>query len=160
MRMRSAFMSAAVAVLCGFAAVPVRGQVVGPQTQVIKPGPGIVDPVVVRQVAGSGTDEDFAKGTYPEDTPGLVEPVVISQPAPKYTIAAMRAKIPGEVHVDAVIGTDGTVVRARIARSLDTQYGLDDEALKAVKQWTFKPGSLKGEKVPVLARLVLTFRLH
>jgi TonB family protein len=111
-------------------------------------------------VAGQMTDEDFSKGTYPEWTPDLVKPRVTFQLAPKYTSDAMRAKIQGDVVIDAVIAADGTVARARVVTSLDTQYGLDEEALKAVKQWTFEPGVLGGLKVPVLTRVTLTFRLH
>jgi TonB family protein len=105
-------------------------------------------------------EDEFAKGTVPENTGGLTKPVARQKPLPKYTPGAMRQKIQGDVLVDVVVGTDGTVMRARIAQSLDPDYGLDESALATAKQWTFEPGVLKGEKVPVLMRLVLTFSLH
>jgi TonB family protein len=115
----------------------------------------------VKYRAGYYADQDaFTEGTYSDDTADLVRPVVQSQVEPKYTAQAIRAKVQGAVVVEAVVGTDGTVIRARVATSLDQTYGLDDEALKAVKHWTFTPGELRGEKVPVLVRLALTFRLH
>jgi TonB family protein len=76
-------------------------------------------------------DDEFTRGTYTEFTPDLVKPRVVRQPEPKYTSDAMKAKIQGDVLIDAVVGIDGTVIRARITRSLDAQFGLDDEALRA-----------------------------
>ena len=91
---------------------------------------------------------------------GMQSPVLAASVEPKYTSPAMLAKIQGTVDVDVVIGPDGRVARARIARSLDAVNGLDDMALAAAKQWTFSPG-LEGLKpVPVLARITLNFRLH
>ena len=104
--------------------------------------------------------DDFAADAVLAFSPRLVNPVTRSMPSPSYTDAARRAKLQGEVLVDAVVGVDGTVLRARIARSLDATYGLDDEALKAVRQWTFEPGVLDGQKVPVLVHLTVTFRLR
>jgi TonB family protein len=104
--------------------------------------------------------DDFARGTYPEDTPDLVLPVSRDWKAPKYTSNAMRAKIQGNVVVDAVVGTDGKVARARVSTSLDKEFGLDQEAMAAVQQWTFTAGVLNGDKVPVLMKVVVSFRLH
>jgi TonB family protein len=104
--------------------------------------------------------DDFTRGTYAEDTPDLVLPVSREWKAPKYTSNAMRAKIQGNVVVDAVVGTDGKVVRTRVSTSLDKEFGLDQEAMAAVQQWTFTAGELNGDKVPVLMKVVVSFRLH
>jgi len=56
--------------------------------------------------------------------------------------------------------TDGSVGEAHIIRSLDQQFGLDKEALKTVKQWRFRPGMLKGQAVPVLIQIELSFTLR
>jgi TonB family protein len=74
----------------------------------------------------------------------------------------MRAKIDGTVTVEAVVNTDGTVARARVVKSLDKLYGLDEEALNAVSQWTFEPDSGKcdGLPSPTLVTLILNFRIH
>ena len=44
-------------------------------------------------------------------------------------------------------------------RSLDRTHGLDDEAVKAAKQWQFTPGSVKGAPVPVVVWIEPTFTL-
>jgi protein TonB len=92
--------------------------------------------------------------------PALVQPVLVRSSQPKYTSDAMRAKIQGMVEVEAVVGVDGTVSRARVTKSLDTQLGLDENAVDAVKSWSFEPGRLNGAPVPVVVRLTLEFRLH
>jgi periplasmic protein TonB len=61
--------------------------------------------------------------------------------------------------VTAVVLSDGTVGDVKVARSLDTKYGLDQQALDAAKQWVFKPGTKDGEPVAVQVSLELTFAL-
>jgi len=71
----------------------------------------------------------------------------------------MRAKIQGSVVLECVVQTDGTVGDVRVVRSLDVTYGLDEEAIKAAKQWKFAPGTRNGEPVPVMVSIELTFTL-
>ena len=104
-------------------------------------------------------DDDFAKDAHAApDTPGLVAPVVVTRVHPKYTSDAMREKVQGFVFVQIVIGTDGAVEKARVIRGL--RGDLDEQALAAARQWTFKPGTLDGEAVRVASVLTLEFRLH
>lgn len=104
--------------------------------------------------------QEFVQDARVLGSPGVVAPSVTVRVEPKYTSGAMLAKIQGTADVDVVIGTDGRVLRARIARSLDATHGLDDNALAAVKQWTFRPGTQAGQPVAVVARITLNFRLH
>jgi TonB family protein len=94
-----------------------------------------------------------------DDVPGLVKPEVIKSVDAKYTSDAMRARLEGVVQLEVVVLRDGTVGAARVVRSLDTASGLDDEALRAVRAWVFRPGSLNGETVSVLARVNIAFRI-
>ena len=50
--------------------------------------------------------------------------------------------------------------RIKITRSLDSTFGLDQQAIIAVKQWRFRPGTYKGQPVPVLVNVELTFTLR
>jgi TonB family protein len=50
--------------------------------------------------------------------------------------------------------------RVEIIRSLDSSFGLDQEAIKAAKQWRFRPGMRQGEPVAVLVRIELDFTLR
>ena len=91
---------------------------------------------------------------------GCDPPTVVLQPGPRYTSDAMRAKIQGDVHVEAVVRKDGSVGDLRIVRSLDAVFGLDQEALRAAKTWTFRAATCHGQPVDMFVTLVLEFRLH
>jgi protein TonB len=86
-------------------------------------------------------------------------PRLIKDVKPQYTSEAMRAKVQGAVLVECVVLTDGTVGDLKVVRSLDKVYGLDEEAIKAAKQWRFAPGTREGVPVPVLITIELTFTL-
>ena len=55
---------------------------------------------------------------------------------------------------------DGSVGRVQIVRSLDSMFGLDQEALKTVRLWRFAPGTMAGQPVPVLVEIELAFTLR
>jgi protein TonB len=89
-----------------------------------------------------------------------VNPRLIREVKPQYTADAMRAKIQGTVLLECVILPDGTVGRVEVVRSLDPTFGLDQEAIKAARQWRFVPGTRFGEPVAVLVTIELTFTLR
>jgi TonB family protein len=107
-------------------------------------------------------DDDFAKGACRVPSEGATAPKLVNQIEPKYTSDAMRAKVEGAVTVEAIVNADGTVARARVVKSLDKLYGLDEQALMAASQWTFEPdsGKCQGLPAPTLVTLVLNFRIH
>lgn len=90
---------------------------------------------------------------------GVSTPVLVKEVKPDYTAEAKAAGIAGTVRVDAVVREDGAVGEVEITQSLDEVHGLDREAVKAVKQWRFRPGKKDGEPVPVLVEIELTFTL-
>ena len=55
---------------------------------------------------------------------------------------------------------NGEVGPIKIVRSLDSVFGLDQEAIKAARQWKFMPGVRNGEPVSVLITIELTFTLR
>lgn len=100
-----------------------------------------------------------AVGVYVKSTPGVEMPRIVTERKPRYTPAAKDAKIHGIVTLEAVVKADGSVGDVRVTRSLDTQYGLDDEAVAALKRWVFTPGKKDGTAVPVLVEVEMTFSL-
>lgn len=91
---------------------------------------------------------------------GIELPRLLREVKPQYTADAMRAKIQGTVVLDCVVLPDGSVGECEIQRSLDSSFGLDQEAVKAAKQWRFAPGKRLGQPVPVLVTIELTFTLR
>ncbi len=72
----------------------------------------------------------------------------------------MRARIAGIVEVAAIVEKDGTVGEVRVIRSLDKEFGLDAQAVNAVKRWEFRPGQKDGEPVRVMVKIELSFTLR
>ena len=97
-------------------------------------------------------------GTY---VPGksVTYPRVIREVKPQYTADAMRAQIQGAVFLECIVLPDGTVGDVRVVKSLDSTFGLDQEAIRAAKQWRFQPGTRDGIAVPVVVTIELTFTL-
>ncbi len=85
-------------------------------------------------------------------------PRVIHEVKPSYTAEAVRARIQGRVKVAVVVNADGTVGDVRVLESLDPL--LDPQAIAAVKQWKFSPGTKEGVAVPVSVEIELTFTLR
>ena len=108
------------------------------------------------------TPEDlkFRQDAVAPWTPGLTPAKAIRTVQPTYTAEAMRAKVQGSAEVEIVVGVDGVVQRARVTRSLDREHGLDEQALRAVRQWYFTPAMLNGQAVETWMRLTLDFKLY
>lgn len=109
--------------------------------------------------AGNGPGSGIGDGPHPLG-PGVSTPIPIQQVKPQYTANAMRAKVQGIVTLECVVLPDGTVGNVRVIRSLDRQFGLDEEAIAAARRWRFKPGLMNGKPVPVAVSIELTFTLR
>jgi len=108
---------------------------------------------------GQGSGGGTGGGVYRPGS-GIVNPRLIREVRPQYTADAMRAKIQGTVLLECVVLPDGSVGKIDVVKSLDPTFGLDAEAVKAAKQWRFVPGTRFGEPVAVLVTIELTFTLR
>ncbi|MFA5326951.1 MAG: TonB family protein [Prolixibacteraceae bacterium] len=76
----------------------------------------------------------------------------------KYPTEALKKGISGKVFVNFVIGKDGSVTDAKVARSVDPS--LDKESLRIVNNMPrWKPGSQAGEPVMVSYTVPIAFKL-
>jgi protein TonB len=91
---------------------------------------------------------------------GVSWPRLIVEVKPAYTAEAMRGRIEGVVELEIVVLADGSVGRITLIRSLDSRFGLDEEAIKAVRQWRFDPAKLAGKPVTVRVPVEVSFRLR
>ena len=108
---------------------------------------------------GPGFGGGMGGGAYRPGN-GVEIPQLIRQVKPSYTSEAMRAKVQGVVLLECVVDSGGGVDNCSVQRSLDRTFGLDQEAIRAARQWRFKPGTRFGEPVPVLVTIELTFTLR
>ena len=89
--------------------------------------------------------------------PAATAPEVISRAGARYTDEARRAGIQGTVVLSVAIDRNGRARDVQVERGIDP--GLDQEAIKAVQQWRFKPGEQDGRAIRVNAHVEVTFTL-
>lgn len=112
---------------------------------------------------GSGLGPGYGGGTgggaYRPGS-GVTLPEVLREVKPAYTADAMRAKVQGTVWLECIVMPDGTVGDVKVTKSLDSVFGLDEQAIRAARQWRFKPGTKGNQPVPVIITIELTFTLR
>ena len=91
---------------------------------------------------------------------GVTWPRLVREVKPNYTADAMRAQVEGLVELEILVLEDGSVGRVSIVRSLDARFGLDDEAISAVRRWRFDPGRRLGKAVATRVGVELSFNLR
>jgi TonB family protein len=108
----------------------------------------------------NGGERDGAGDSGAGAGSGTIPPSLVQQVRPGYTTAALQARAQGIVAVEAVVNSDGSVGDVWILRAFDPSFGLDAEAVRAVRQWRFRPGSRQGRVVPMIVTIELTFSLR
>jgi TonB family protein len=94
----------------------------------------------------------------PVDVPvEMMEKLLTHKIEPIYPEGARQANVQGIVILEAVIGTDGTVVDVHAVSGPDE---LTPAALDAVKWWRFEPYLVNGQPVQVKTRLAIDFRAN
>jgi TonB family protein len=89
----------------------------------------------------------------------LLPPEVVEYTTPPlYSDEARQRGIEGVVVVHARVDADGQVGHARIARGLG--YGLDQNALVALRQWRFRAGTRGGVPIATDAEIEVEFSLR
>jgi TonB family protein len=108
--------------------------------------------------ASGGSDSNAAK--TPKQVTVSSEKMshnLLNKVVPVYPPAAKKAKIQGKVELDAVIGTDGNVENLRV---ISGPQELQQSALDAVRQWTYKPYLLNGDPVEVETTISIIYNLE
>ena len=80
------------------------------------------------------------------------------RPEPRYTPAAKKAKIEGEVALSIVIDAQGNVTEVK-QTSVPLGEGLDESAAATVRNWKFEPARRDGVPVAAKTLVKITFKL-
>jgi periplasmic protein TonB len=89
---------------------------------------------------------------------GLVKAATpIRRVEPIYPAVARAARISGAVKLEGVIGVDGRIKELKV---LEGHPFLVKAALEAVREWIYRPTTLNGEPVEVVAPITVTFHLN
>jgi TonB family protein len=83
---------------------------------------------------------------------------VVYRVEPEYSEEARRARYEGTVVFEAVIRRDGSIDVVRLVRSLG--FGLDQNAIRALKEWRFRPATKSGVPVDVTMNVEVRFNLR
>lgn len=92
-----------------------------------------------------------------EAAPRMVPAEILSKPTPAYTEEARRLKVEGEVLLEVVLEASGKVRVLRVVRGLG--HGLDESAVRAAEQISFKPALRDGQPADSTAVLHIIFQL-
>ena len=115
----------------------------------------LLGPVEIESVVTHISEEPLAPNVY--DVPayyrrvtspppqGYQAPELIRRMPANYSSEAAKGKIDGVVVVLVTVAPDGSVRNPRILKRLG--YGLDEEAVKSVLQWRYKPARKNGQPV-------------
>ena len=106
-----------------------------------------------------GTDEagSAAKKAGPIAVSAKVmEGQLLTKVPPTYPVEAKKERIQGKVVLNAVVGKAGGVEELVVASG---PKELQQSALDAVRQWTYKPFLLNGEPVDVKTTVTVTYTL-
>ena len=86
----------------------------------------------------------------------VTKPEVVKRVSPDYSqLARTAVRVQGVIIIETVIHRDGSVCAARLLKGESNPFSA--EALAAVRQWRFKPATLRGKPVPV--HFVLTVNI-
>ena len=89
---------------------------------------------------------------------GIAAPSLVREVKPQYTEEARRLGVEGDVVLEIVVRSDGSVGQVSIVQRLGS--GLDQRAVDAVRQWRFSPARRHGTPVDVLVEVAVEFKLR
>jgi TonB family protein len=88
-------------------------------------------------------------------------PFAIKRTPAKYPEFAKKSGIEGEVWLEVEVFADGSVGAINVVQSLMSgPSGLDDAAVKAVRQWEFSPAKSGGKSVACWVTFSISFSLN
>lgn len=115
---------------------------------------------VVRQAGFGDADTAAVQTVRPktaEVAPRVVPAEILSKPTPAYTDEARRMRVEGEVLLEVVLEASGHVRVLKLVRGLG--HGLDESAVRAAEQISFKPALRDGQPSDSTAVLHIIFQL-
>jgi TonB family protein len=107
---------------------------------------------------GAGQSRTQAVAQAVSITDAITPPRLSEVASPFYTEEAKKKKIEGTVTVAIVVDKSGDVVDAKVVKGIG--YGLDENAIAAVKEWKYKPAEKDGVPVAVKMNVDVDFYPH
>ncbi len=98
----------------------------------------------------------------------VVPPKLVYSVDPEFTEEARKTRVRGVVELVLTVNAEGNPQDVRVSRSLAEDVApekraaaksLDEKAIEAVRQYRFRPGTLKGKPVAVGIHVSVNFQL-
>jgi len=89
---------------------------------------------------------------------GVEAPRLLTEVKPDYTDEARRRGIEGEVVMEIIVRSDGSVGDVKVLQGLPA--GLNERAMQAVRRWRFAPARMRGTPVDVVVEASVEFRMR
>lgn len=106
---------------------------------------------------GPGSGGGTGGGPYRPGS-GIQAPRLLQEVKPDYTEEARQRGVEGDVELEIVVKSNGSVGDVRILRGLGA--GLDQRAIAAVRQWRFAPARRLNAPIDVIVEVAVEFRLR
>jgi TonB family protein len=110
--------------------------------------------------------EQVTSPALTDKEPGIEEtidvdefPAVTKSVNPVYPEEAKKNGIEGTIVLKVLVDKDGNVKKAEVTRRTDGSVALEQAAIDAAKQWTFKPATIKKQPVQIWVSLPFKFKL-
>jgi TonB family protein len=106
---------------------------------------------------GRGSGGGTGGGPYRPGA-GITPPSILREVKPDYTDEGRRRNLAGDVVLEIVVRSDGSVGSVKVLQGLGA--GLDQRAADAVRQWRFNPARRYGTPVDVVVEVAVEFKLR
>ena len=106
---------------------------------------------------GQGSGGGTGGGPYRPGS-GITAPAILREVKPDYTEEGRRRNLEGDVVLEIVVRSDGSVGNVKLLQGLGA--GLDQRATEAVRQWRFSPARRYGTPVDVIVEVAMEFKLR
>lgn len=114
--------------------------------------------VAILTLCAAAAQQDNPGGQVYRIGDGVSAPVPIFKVEPEYTQEARDAKLQGTVMLRVEVDQEGIPRNIEVVKQLG--LGLDENAVKALRKWRFRPGMKEGKRVRVQAVVEMAFRLN
>jgi TonB family protein len=100
---------------------------------------------------------------------GVSAPQLVYAPDPEFTSQARKKKLGGTLAVSLTVDAAGKPQDVRVSRSLaeglskklrPIALGMDENAVKTVKEYRFEPAKFQGKPVPVETTVEISYRIY
>jgi TonB family protein len=106
---------------------------------------------------GPGSGGGAGGGPYRGGS-GIAAPRLVREVKADYTEEGRRRGVTGDVLLEIVVRSDGSVGDVRLLKGLG--WGLDERAIQAVRQWRFSPATRAGAPIDVAVEVAVEFKLR